>query len=250
VVGLGVLGTAALVILFVFFLGGSDDPVSLESAVAGVTSTPPTGADSTAATTTTAQAPANGVDSTAATTTTAQAPASDGTWTVAAGLDSFVGYRVQEELDPLGSSTATGRTRAVEGQLIIDGASITAVEVVADVSQLQSDRGSRDRALRSRGLESDDFPQASFTLTTPIALAAAPQPGESIMATALGDLTAHGVTNPVEVQLEAQLVDDVIAVVGTIEVKLSDFEISGLTGFAVLSVEDEAVVELQLFFSR
>ena len=68
---------------------------------------------------------------------------------------------------------------------------------------------------------------------------------------ATGDLTAHGVTNSVELSLEAQLLDDnTIAVVGTIPIKLSDFEISGLTGFAVLSVEDEAEVEFQLFFTR
>ena len=246
IIGTGVVGViAAIAIVYFFFLGGADDPVSLEEAVAAATSTTAASPDDTTAETT--------AETTAPTSTAGGEPQSglDGSWAVTTDLDSFVGYRVQEDLDPIGNTTATGRTRVVSGTLEIAATSITAVAIDADVSQLASDRGTRDRALRSRGLESDSFPQATFNLTAPIDLGEVPAVGEPFAATAQGDLTAHGVTNAVEVALEAQLLDETtIAVVGTIPVKLSDFEISGLTGFAVLSVEDEAEVEFQLFFSR
>jgi polyisoprenoid-binding protein YceI len=238
IIGIGVVGVAAAAaFVFLFVLGGADDPVTLEEAVGAVAG------DTTPAA---SQPPA-----TATTGTPAVDDAGlDGTWTLAAGLDSFVGYRVQEDLDPVGASTATGRTRAVVASLEIEGSTITTVLVDADVSQLESDRSNRDRALRSRGLESATFPQAVFELTAPIELGSVPAEGEAVSATAAGELTAHGVTRPVTADIEAQLQDGVIAVVGTIDIKLSDFEISGLTGFAVLSVEDAGRVEFQLLFSR
>ena len=232
----------AVVLGYFLFFGGADDPVSLDEAVGAVTDDQTTETTETAA----SQPPA--------TTSVAADPGTDagldGTWTLAADLDSFVGYRVQEELDPIGSATATGRTRTVDARLEIEGSTITDVFVDADVSQLESDRSMRDRALRTRGLESNQFPQAIFQLTAPIELGSVPGEGETITATAAGELTAHGVTNAVTVNLEAQLVEGVIAVIGTIEIALSDFDISGLTGFAVLSVEDEGEVEFQLLFSR
>jgi polyisoprenoid-binding protein YceI len=237
IIGAGAVVAAAAAFVVLFVLGGADDPVSLEEAVGAVTGE---------GTPTAPQPP-----DTAATGSPAAGGAGlDGTWTLADGLDSFVGYRVQEDLDPIGSSTASGRTRAVVASLEIEGSTITSVTVDADVSQLESDRSNRDRALRSRGLESSTFPQAVFELTAPIELAAVPAEGEEVTTSASGELTAHGVTQPVTASIQAQLQEGVIAVVGTIDINLSDFDISGLTGFAVLSVEDAGQIEFQLLFSR
>ncbi|MEE8330342.1 MAG: YceI family protein [Acidimicrobiia bacterium] len=236
---LGGGGVAAIAVAaFVYFvvLGDADDSVSLESAVEAVTGDP----------TPLESQPAN----TTADTAVAAAAGLDGSWTLADGLDSFVGYRVQEELSPIGANTATGRTRAVSATLEIEGSEITDVFVDADVSQLQSDQSNRDRALRSRGLESSSLPQATFQLTQSIEIGSVPADGESISVSASGDLTAHGVTRSVTAAIEAQLTDGVVAVVGTIDINLSDFDITGLTGFAVLSVQDAGQLEFQLLFSR
>ncbi len=235
--GGGVAAIAVAALVYFVVLGDADDPVSLESAVEAVTGDP-TPLESQPANTAADTAPA------------AVAAGLDGSWTLADGLDSFVGYRVQEELSPIGASTATGRTRAVAATLEIEGSKITDVFVDADVSQLQSDQSNRDRALRSRGLESSSFPQATFQLTQPIEIGSVSADGESISVSAIGDLTAHGVTRSVTAAIEAQLTDGAIAVVGTIDINLSDFDITGLTGFAVLSVQDAGQLEFQLLFSR
>jgi polyisoprenoid-binding protein YceI len=224
-------------------------PVNLEDAVAGVTSTTGPTVD-----TSTGEPP----DTTAVTTTTPvletettrPAAGSDGDW----GIDttaSFAGYRVQEELASIGATEAVGRTSRLVGGLTLSGAEIAAVEVEVDMTTLQSDSSRRDGALRTRGLETDVFPTASFTLTQPIDLGAPPAVGDTIAATAIGDLTLHGVTRSVAVPIEGQLVDaGTIVVVGSVDVALADHAIEPPTGFAVLSIADTGTIELQLTFTR
>ena len=95
----------------------------------------------------------------------------DGTWSVDPSVGSFsdfsgsfVGYRVEEELATVGAATAVGRTPDVTGTLTLAGAQITAVDMSADLSTLQSDKSQRDGQLRRQALETDQFPTATFTL--------------------------------------------------------------------------------------
>ena len=125
----------------------------------------------------------------------------DGTWTVDPSIGSFsdfsgsfVGYRVEEELANIGAATAVGRTPDVTGSVTFDGTTVTAVEMTADLTTLQSDNDRRDGQLRSQALETNTFPTATFTLTEPIQLDAVPADGEVVSATATGDLTLHGQT--------------------------------------------------------
>jgi polyisoprenoid-binding protein YceI len=176
----------------------------------------------------------------------------DGAWTVIAGdgsdTSTFVGYRVQEELANVGAKTAVGRTPAVTGSLEIDGTTISVVDIEADLTQLASDESGRDGQLRSQALETTAFPTSTFTLTEPIELDAVPAEGERISTTATGDLTIHGVTNPVEVTLEAELVGNRIVVTGRVPIAFADYDIDKPQSFRVLSIEDNGEMEFQLFF--
>ena len=115
----------------------------------------------------------------------------DGSWKLATG-DSFVGYRVREQLAILPApSDAVGRTTAVDGELDISGLEISTVDVTADLTQLTSDRSMRDERIHSIGLETDAFPEATFTLTEPITFEAQPVDGETISAGATGELNSR-----------------------------------------------------------
>ena len=181
----------------------------------------------------------------------------DGTWTVDPSVGSFadfsgsfVGYRVQEELANLGAATAVGRTPDVTGSVTFDGATVTAAEFTADLTTLQSDDDRRDGQLRRQALETSTFPTATFTLTQPIELAAAPAEGEVVTATATGDLTIHGVTQSVEIPIEARLSGDVVTVTGSTEILFSDYGISQPRSFMVLSIADSGTMEFQLQLTR
>jgi len=174
-----------------------------------------------------------------------------GTWTVQANEEvTFVGYRINEVLSSVGDFTVVGRTPEVTGTMEADGTSVTAVDLVAQMDTLSTDRSGRDRAMRSQALETSEFPEATFMLTSPIDVGEVPAEGETISVTATGDLTIHGVTQSVDFPLDAQLVGDIIVVVGQLEVLLADFGINAPSAPAVVSVEEMAILELSVAFGR
>lgn len=221
---------------FFFFRNDAPPPASIEDAIAAVTST--TAADEPTGTT-------GAIETTAPPTTAAARDGLDGAWTVEQSL-SFVGYRIDEELASIGSVTAVGRTSEIDGRLSFEGTQVTDLQVVVDMTTLQSDQSRRDGAMRDRGLETNTFPEASFSLTAPIELGAAPAEGETFTATATGDLTLHGVTREVSLDLEGSLVDSTVVIVGSVEIALVDYDIEKPTGFSVLSIADVGLLELQL----
>src|SRR5437763_16055130 len=96
-----------------------------------------------------------------------------GTWTVADGW--VAGYRVREKLAALPApSDAVGRTGAITGQVTIEhrGGTYRATNATftVAVSQLRSDKAQRDNKIRSLGLATDKYPQATFAAAGPISL--------------------------------------------------------------------------------
>lgn len=175
----------------------------------------------------------------------------DGQWTLAADGEAFVGYRVREELASLAApSDAVGRSTAVTGGMMISGTTIQQVQVTADLRQLASDSGTRDEAIRSAGLESDTFPEATFALTQPLDLNGTPTVGQLVEGTANGQLTVHGVTRPVTLTLQARWDGDAIQVAGSTPVLLSEFGIKPPVLGPVVSINDQATAEFQVTFRR
>jgi polyisoprenoid-binding protein YceI len=181
----------------------------------------------------------------------------DGAWAVDTSIGSFdfdsadgsfAGFRVDEELT-IGSATAVGRTGDVAGSLVIDGTTVSDVTIEADLSQLVTNDSRRDRAARD-ALDTDQFPLATFVQTQPLEIPAEAAAGGPVSVTAVGDLTIHGVTLPVEVPIQAQLVDDVIALIGSLPVTFADYGVTPPSAPIVVSVADNGVVEFQLLFTR
>lgn len=121
-----------------------------------------------------------------------------GEWRVSPGGESFAGYRIDQQLaGGLGTETVVGRTPNVEDSLAFDGYAITTADVTVDMTTIKSDESLRDSVLGGEGLETDSFPEASFTLTSPVIVDAIPAEGEAVTQTVEGELTLHGVTQPV-----------------------------------------------------
>lgn len=181
-----------------------------------------------------------------------------GDWTVDTSIGEFsfenstgtyVGFRIGEELATVGQTEAVGRTPTVTGTVTIDGQTVTATSIEADMTAITTDISRRDSAAR-RALDTGNFPTATFVLTEPIDLGADPASGEPVSATAVGDLTIHGVTNPVEVAIEAQLVGDTIAIVGSTDVVFADYGVTAPSAPIVVSLDDFGIIEFQLFLTR
>lgn len=167
----------------------------------------------------------------------------------AEGAVSFAGFRVQEVLARIGENTAVGRTAEVSGYIELTDTALVTTKVIVEMGTLRTDDSHRDHHMREV-LDTEEFPMAAFTLTEPIELPAGSAEGEPFSGSARGDLTIKGVTNRAVFDLQAQLVGDVIVVVGSSEVVFSDYGVPTPTSAAVLSVEDDGVMEFQLYFAR
>lgn len=185
----------------------------------------------------------------------------DGTWTVDPSIGSFdydagdfsgswVGYRVQEELVGVGGVQAVGRTPDVGGTISLSGTSLTAAELQADLTTLRSDQSMRDGQLGGQGIQTDEFPTATFVLTQPIELGSLPVENEPIQVTAVGDLTLHGVTQEVSIPLAAVRAGDVIGVAGSLTFAWEDFGMERPSSMRVVSLADDVTMELQVFFRQ
>ena len=224
--------------------GDSVAPLALPSTApnAGATSTPSSPGSSDAA-------------GTRPSTTTGTADgAVAGTWTVAAGSEA--GYRVRERLANLDAeSDAVGRTSDVTGGITVvegaEGAQLTAGEIAIDTTTITSDEDRRDNRLRDEGLQTDQFPTATFTLTQPVDVPAAALAGTATDVTLVGDLTLHGVTRSVEIPAQAQLANGQIQVAGSLTFPLADFEITApnVGGF-IISIADEGALEFLVVFAK
>lgn len=186
---------------------------------------------------------------------TPAAGAADGTWKVdqsitnAQGSGSFTGFRIDEVLVSVGKATAVGRTTSVQGSLPVSGSTVTGAEIAADLTDITTNDSRRDGAVQ-RALATSRYPNATFVLTQPISVGSVPTDGQRITVPATGDLTIHGVTRPVTIELQAQLQGGVLVVVGSAPVVLADYGVTAPTAPVVASVEDEGTFEFQLYFRR
>jgi polyisoprenoid-binding protein YceI len=186
-------------------------------------------------------------DQAAADTTSGGASGSlDGTWT--AGSGSQAGYRVKEVL--LGQNTeAVGRTTAVTGQLTVSGTQVTSGSFTVDLTKVTSDEQRRDRQFQGRIMDTATYPTATFKLVQPITLGSLPADGATVTATASGELTVHGTTKPVTVQVTAQRSGDSFKVSGAIPVTFADYAIPN-PSFGPVTTEDHGEIEFLLAFTR
>jgi polyisoprenoid-binding protein YceI len=249
-----VLVVLAGVGLWWFFKDDAPERVSLDAAVESVTTTSAGSPSTTTADTGSTETTTGATDATA--------PASNsgvsGTWTVdtetgefdyESATGTFAGFRIEEELASIGSTTAVGRTGDVTGSVEIDGTTVTAAQFEIDLTTITTNESRRDDNVQ-RALETGQFPTATFTLAEPIDLGAGAADGEAVAVTAVGDLTIHGVTQRVQFPLEAKLVQDTVVIVGSLDISFADYGVEVPDAQIVLSVEDHGILEVQLLLTR
>jgi polyisoprenoid-binding protein YceI len=166
----------------------------------------------------------------------------DGHWTATSG--GFVGYRVDEEYLGVGVRTAVGRTSAVAGDVTVVGGRIARADLRADMRRVRSDQARRDNTLRHRAIETDRYPSARFTLSTPVAVGARAQ-------RTTGTLTLHGRRAPIAVTVRGQpLAGDRLELVGSAPIRFASFAIEPPSIAGFVTVRDRGLLEFRLVLAR
>jgi len=176
-----------------------------------------------------------------------------GRWGIREGSEA--GYRVREKLARLpAASDAVGRTPGLIGGFTVSGSdgsySISGIAVEVDMSRLTSDSPRRDETLRSRGLETERFPTASFRSMGPMELPDNLGSGEPIEFLLDGALTIHGVTRQVSIPVRARLDSETLEVVGSLIMHMADFGIEAPNVANVVSVEPTGTMEFKLLLEK
>jgi polyisoprenoid-binding protein YceI len=176
-----------------------------------------------------------------------------GGWKVAS--KSVAGYRVRERLAFLSApSDAVGRTSQITGSATITGSgtalTLSAASFTVDVESLTSDQSMRDGHIQTLGLESAQFPHATFVLSSPVTLPANATSGAEIQVSLHSALGIHGVIKTVTIPAQARLSGSDIEVVGSITFPWGEFNMQAPNVDGFVTVDSTATMEFDLFLKH
>lgn len=160
----------------------------------------------------------------------------DGYWALDSGV---AGYRVDEVL--FGRNvTATGRTQAVSGNLVVDGVNVKGI-VIVNLTNVTSDSSKRDGQFRGRIMDVARYPQVTIEFN---GLAMDLGNGEY---TTEATLTIKDVSKSVRVGFTVVRSGNGIEVTGSAPFIISQWPVDP-PSVPGISVEDDALLEFQATF--
>ena len=163
-------------------------------------------------------------------------------------------YRVREQLAQRDlPNDAVGTTNNVAGSIVVDQNGAIMPErsrIAVDTASLESDSARRDNYVRQNTLETQEYPTAEFVVREAPGLPnPLPTSGEAQFQL-VGDLTIHGVTRPATWEATARFDEQGAMASATTRLTLTDFGMTPPRVGPVLSIEDEARLELDLRLNR
>lgn len=171
----------------------------------------------------------------------------EGRWTVD-GEESIVGYRVEEQIG-LAKVDAVGRTSEVLGTFEVTDGVLVSGEFVVDMASVQSDRSQRDDQFRTRIMDVETHPTATFVVTESVELPVETDLTDTEPFPVRGDLTLRGATDAVEMDLVADIDDGRLRLTGETAIVFTEWGIPNPSlPAAMVFTADSGVLELDLYF--
>lgn len=171
----------------------------------------------------------------------------DGTYQAAAG--SVAGFRIQQTVIGL-TSDVVGRTEDIAGTVTIAGGQATTASLRIGLLALTSG-DAKPAPQFGISLDTQRYPDATVGLTQPIILGPAFVTGTTVVVTAAGTLTLHGVTQAATVTLTLRRNGTSIDVAGSVPAAFADFGIAEPKGYGALgSLADHGLAEFLLVLHR
>ncbi|MBV9357940.1 MAG: YceI family protein [Chloroflexi bacterium] len=145
-------------------------------------------------------------------------------------------------------SDAVGTSHGVSGTIVLnpDGSvNSDQSQVTVDLTSLTSDEDQRDNFIKRNTLQVNQFPTATFVPTQVVGLdTPLPTSGQQTFQL-MGNLTVHGVTQPVTWDVNAQFGDTSVSGDATTPVHITDFGMPIPSVAVVLSLNDALTLEMQ-----
>ncbi len=162
--------------------------------------------------------------------------------------ESTASFTIDEVLEGA-PKTVVGTTNQVAGQIAVNPADPAATQlgvIQINARTLETDSGSRNRAIKNRILMTDEFELITFTPTQLIGLPATGAVGQSYSFQVVGDLTIKGVTQPVTFDVSVTATSEQrLEGSATSTITYADFGVAIPSVPMVASVSDEVLLELR-----
>jgi polyisoprenoid-binding protein YceI len=148
-------------------------------------------------------------------------------------------------------SKAKGSTKDITGTFYLteDGLDLdTSREstFTVDLRTITSDRDMRDRRVQNDGLQTSQFPTATFTATSVSGYDASIPEGEEQTLQLTGMMDLHGVQKGITWDVKARRDGNVITALATVSFLYADFNIPVLNIAGFVSVEDDVTLQVQI----
>jgi polyisoprenoid-binding protein YceI len=148
-------------------------------------------------------------------------------------------------------STAKGSTKDITGTFYLteDGLDLDPdreSKFTVDLTTITSDRDMRDRRVQSDGLQTSQFPTATFTATGVTGYDPSIPAGEEQTLQLTGIMDLHGVQKEITWEVKARREGDVITALATVNFLYADFNIPILNIAGFVSVEDDVTLQVQI----
>jgi polyisoprenoid-binding protein YceI len=164
----------------------------------------------------------------------------DGTWVVGSG--SVAGFRVEESF-LVQKGTIVGRSNAVTGSLVISNNEAASGSFQVDLSKLTM--GGKVNPSFTKLMDTKQYPNATLTITEPIALTSIPSSGQTVTLNATGSLSLKGISHPVTFTFSGQYDGSVLEAVGSAPVLASDWGIDSPFG-----IHDNDLIEFLVVLQK
>ncbi|WP_342319719.1 YceI family protein [Corynebacterium mayonis] len=175
----------------------------------------------------------------------------DGTWEVSgkpgANLSS-AGFSFHEIL-PGEEKITSGSTRDVSGTVEISAGVLRAGEIVVDVTNLTTDSDRRDTNVRNKILHTDTYPEAVFAVTQEVDVSQLPEDGSVGQVELTGEMTIHGVTQPVTHTFDVVRSGENVIVAGDVPINREDYGVQ-TPDFVAAKIDKQGEVNIRLKFEK
>lgn len=175
----------------------------------------------------------------------------DGEWEIEQGRPpntSSVGFTF-EELLPSDARVTSGSTTEVSGGVTIEAGTLTAGEVIVDMTEITSDRDVRDVNVRNKLFETDQFPESTFKITKAVDVSHLPDDGTVGEVEITGDLTIKGETKEITDKFQAVRDGERLIVSGSPVIDRNEFGVES-PEFIAAEIADEGELNIRLSMSK
>ncbi len=146
-----------------------------------------------------------------------------------------------------GEVTTIGATRAIRGEIAIDftqaDPTLVGGQISVDLTMLRTSKAERDEILKVNWLESGRYPIATFEISEAANIV---READQIAFDLVGDLSIHGVTQPVTFTTVATISETEVRGEATATLLMSDFEVTPPSVPKIVEVADAFELKIKL----